>query len=343
LVPGLGFRVLNNIEKKVLFITPEFYNYPEKILYTIRAKGYNVEWSCESPSSTVYWFFRRAPFIQKIFISKFIVKHWEASYQKKILIDKRGVKFDYLFVINGSSIHPEFLYHIKKTNPHIKCIKYHWDCVDRMFFNVGKTSCYYDTIFSFEEKDCKEYGFKFLPLFYINDYSDIGLQKKVDSDIDLLFIGQYHSDRYEIIKSIQGQMKLLGLNFVFYIKIHPLRFFERLFNSNLQISDFNFFNIASQQRDELVAKSGAILDIQAIGQDGLTMRTFEVLAAKRKLITTNTHIKNKDFFSKDQVLIIDRNNIKLNRLFFSANFTPCNIDNYSIDVWVDSIFKEFND
>ncbi|MEK5777604.1 lipopolysaccharide biosynthesis protein, partial [Acinetobacter nosocomialis] len=64
---------------------------------------------------------------------------------------------------------------------------------------------------------------------------------------------------------------------------------------------------------ELYAKSNIILDISHPGQSGLTMRTFEAIGAGKKLITTNTNIKEYPFYNANNIFIISRDELVLEK------------------------------
>ena len=49
--------------------------------------------------------------------------------------------------------------------------------------------------------------------------------------------------------------------------------------------------------------STCILDAPQGGQTGLTLRCFECMGAKRKLITTNVDIVNYDFYRASNILV----------------------------------------
>ena len=91
----------------------------------------------------------------------------------------------------------------------------------------------------------------------------------------------------------------------------------------------------------LCLKSNVILDIQHKSQQGLTMRVFEALASKCKLITTNENIKRYDFFNERNVQVINRNDLNLDMEIFESQFydIPCDIvDKYSLSNWISRIF-----
>ena len=92
---------------------------------------------------------------------------------------------------------------------------------------------------------------------------------------------------------------------------------------------------------ELYAKSNVILDISHPGQSGLTMRTFEAIGAGKKLITTNADIKNYPFYNSNNIYVISRSQIILDRKFFFEKYNPLNQELYdkcSIDGWIEDIF-----
>ena len=87
--------------------------------------------------------------------------------------------------------------------------------------------------------------------------------------------------------------------------------------------------------------ANVVLDINHPNQTGLTMRTFECIGAKRKMITTNSQIKNYSFYNPNNIYILDRNNITLDENFFNSDYQ--NIDssiynNLSIGGWIKSVF-----
>ena len=85
------------------------------------------------------------------------------------------------------------------------------------------------------------------------------------------------------------------------------------------------------------------MDINRIGQIGLTFRVFESLGLDKKLITTNSDIKNYDFYNPNNILIIDERNPVISADFFKNEYEkiPDSIlHQYTIDGWCENvIFK----
>lgn len=67
----------------------------------------------------------------------------------------------------------------------------------------------FDRAFSFDKPDCEKLGIRFLPLFYLRDYEEIGRQEP-DYRYDLMFVGTVHSDRYGLLHRVTGQIERAG-------------------------------------------------------------------------------------------------------------------------------------
>jgi hypothetical protein len=91
--------------------------------------------------------------------------------------------------------------------------------------------------------------------------------------------------------------------------------------------------------------SKAILDINNNDEYGMTMRELEALFLKKKLITNNTAIKDRDYYHKNNVFIIDytvMSPFEGLKDFFTIPFAPIDdiiIKSYSVESW----FQRFKD
>ena len=71
------------------------------------------------------------------------------------------------------------------------------------------------------------------------------------------------------------------------------------------------------------------------------MRTFETIGAGKKLITTNADIKVYPFYNRENIFVIDRNNLQLDAQFFNNQHVPLSQDLYekcSINGWIEDLF-----
>ncbi len=120
--------------------------------------------------------------------------------------------------------------------------------------------------------------------------------------------------------------------FVYYVyKATKKEFF------NTKISDFDLKKKDSEEIASIVENSKIVLDIQHPKQTGLTMRTIEMVGMNKKLITTNTSIKNYDFYNPRNISVIDRKNVVIDSEFLNTSYEPLPEEmyhKYSLQNWI---------
>lgn len=267
------------------------------------------------------------------------------NYYKDILKQTTNIKFDYLLVIRGEVVPKFFLEELKKTNPQCEFIFYNWDS----FKNTPNTSSHldcYDRAFSFDTFDAVNHKVNFLPLFFYDEFREDSCNLK--NEIDLLFLGTAHSDRYIIANKLKkwcNENNLVAFNYFFMQGklVYPIK---RIIDPTFKKFDYkelSFISLDTKDMVDFYKKSNVILDINHPYQTGLTMRTFEAIGAKKKLITTNKEIVNYPFYNVNNFYIIDRENLILEKSFFETNFIPLEDNLYekvSLDGWLKYLFFE---
>ncbi|MTD01286.1 hypothetical protein GKS16_03215 [Streptococcus uberis] len=67
------------------------------------------------------------------------------------------------------------------------------------------------------------------------------------------------------------------------------------------------------------------------------MRTIEMLGMNKKIITTNSDIKNYDFYHPNNISIINRDSIEIDPNFLNSEYEPIDkevYDKYSLKNWI---------
>lgn len=324
--------------KKILFIAPSFFGYEKEIKKEMENNGAKVKYYADNPYNDIL----NSKILVKF--SKFRNKIYK-NYFSKILLESKKEEYDYCFVIKGDMI-PNFFLHKLKINKKTFFIMYQWDTIKR-FPQIKDKLSYFDKIYSFEYEDTQIYPkIKYLPLFYLEKYSEIK-NLNLDKEIDLLFIGSNHSDRMEILNKIKKISEELDLKCFFHIQNKIYAYIKNIiFNknfNNFKELGYTYKSLTVEEIIELYKKSKIIIDIQALGQKGLTMRMIECLGAQKKIITTNENISNKDFYDEKNILIIDRENININMEFIKKEYEPIDetlYKKYSLDAWIKTLFEE---
>lgn len=328
------------VNKKILFFAPKFFNYEIEIKKKLEQLGAQVDFYDErmNPSNLDKVIIR----LKKDLLTKKI-----ESYYNDIIDGSKNKKYDYVFFLSPETITRELLQKLRRNQKNAKYIIYMYDSIKNKK-NAREILNEFDSHFSFDKNDCEiDNRFKFRPLFYLDEYSKL-TEKSYNKKYDISFIGTVHSDRYGVIKSIKEQAISNGMNvnFFMYFPSKVMYLAKKIFDKsykNTEIKDFSFESISKDKVLDIISNSKVILDIQHPKQVGLTMRTIEMLGMKKKLITTNKNIKNYDFYSSNNIKIIDRNNPILDLDFIKNDYIEINADiykKYSIGSWLEEIFSE---
>ena len=321
--------------KTVLLLAPIFFGYE-----------IDIKTELENFGAKVYFFDERSEnnFFTKVLLRlnlKTFIKKKIDVYYDNIIDETKDKILDYLFLINAETIDEEKINTFKTLHPKIKVYTYMWDSVK----NKRKSIQYIDMsdrFFTFNPDDTRIYPkIQFLPLFYIKDYENIN--SSISLKYDVSFVGTIHSDRYQVVKAIKTE-GVKGF-YYFYSPSKLLFKLQRLFYKSfkeIDPKDIYFNPLKKTQLLEIIANSKAVIDIEHSGQTGLTMRTIEMIGAKKKLITTNTKIKEYDFFNPLNICIIDRKNPKVEKSFIEGKYQelPQSIyEKYSLRNWIKKIFN----
>ena len=333
--------MIDNFEnKRILFLSVQTFNYEKAIADKLMSLGAIVDYYDERPVNSIFAKgiirFKRSLFQKKI-----------NSYYKKILKKTIGINYDFIFVIKGEVVPSFFLEEFKNKNKKCVFIFYTWDSFSN---NPNAVSIlkYFDRKFTFDSNDAILFNLDFRPLFFIDDYAEINKISNGVINYNLLFLGTAHSDRYKIGNTVLNwcdEQNLLSYSY-YYMPSRLVFLFKTLFDKSFYRFEYKKISFESLRINDIVSlykESEVILDINHPGQNGLTMRTFEALGAGKKIITTNTEIKKYSFYNENNVFIIDRDNIILDKSFFESSFIEIDTELYedmSISGWLKNIFIE---
>ncbi len=307
----------------------DFRSYYREITGSLRKSGYDVDYITMSDHDIV----------SRIIVRTRHLGFWLRGLLFKINYLKKRKEYDYILAIACYSLPEDVFNLLRISNPKAKLILYLWDSISRypMIKNAFK---YFDDIKTFDNEDAKKYGFGYLPLFYINQYT-IEAKPKQNCDYIFCFIGEANPRRYELLKLLNEQIKQLGHRAYIHFAINKLSKFRRRMQH--MPSDPEYFKLSSLSHSEVVEvykRSKCVLDIEAEDQIGLSIRVFEALASRTKVITTNRHIKELPFYNENNIYLLDVNKPYLDDSFLNSDFTIIpEMEDYSIDRWLYSLLN----
>ena len=321
---------------RILLISPNFFNYHQKISDKLKEMGYDVDWYDDRPSTNA--FIKAIIRINKNFINFYIQKYFDS------IIKKIGEKeYEKVILISGQSLSfsKEMLKELKQRFSKSEFILYQWDSL-KNFSYIKEMQDLFDRCYSFDWNDVKNNDYlKFLPLFYTDDYKEIANRKIDKYDYDFMFVGTAHPKKFHYVKEMSGKLseKFKNQFIYFFFPSKIVYVYRKLLNKefkNAKISDFNYKPVSNNELMELISKSKCILDSAQANQCGLTIRVIETLGAKRKIITTNKDVVNYNFYRPENIFVYD-DKFDFTHPFFINEYVDVEekiYNQYSIETWL---------
>jgi hypothetical protein len=326
--------------KRILLFSPQFFGYGQEIANKLRMLGARVDYFDERPGND--------------FMTKAVIRVNKSLMSKKIdnyyrrIISKLDIDcYDYVLFLNAEAISAKNLQILRDNQTKAKFIIYMWDSLKNKKYTLDLLP-YFDLKHTFDKEDSQieKYGLLFRPLFFLDVYKDMGLTLENDM-VDLLFVGTVHSDRYSLLMTIKEKCHGLGKNvdYFMFFQSKKLFYLQKALNKAFRaakMSDFEFNPLTKDGLIQKINRGKVILDIQHAGQKGLTMRTIEMIGAKKKIITTNKEIMEYDFYNPNNIFYLDRDNIELKKSFFDNPYKEIDKEvysKYSIGGWLQDVFS----
>ncbi|MBO4920047.1 MAG: hypothetical protein J5365_07820 [Erysipelotrichaceae bacterium] len=215
-------------------------------------------------------------------------------------------------IVNMNYLTRNVLDIVSIRNPKLRIIGWYWNTVDEknapVEYSGGRIEYW-----SFDENDCRKYGFK----RNIQYYSCPEDQTELEKDIDVYFIGR-EKDRKAEIASFAQICDRCGLKSEFHV-----------------ISEGDRLLPYREVRNAL-GRSRAVLEINKGDQVGFTLRVLESLFYGIKLITSNRLIKDTEVYNRNNVFIIGEDDEKRLAEFVRSPYDHASdhlMDDFSLDKW----------
>ena len=304
------------MKKRVFFIAPKIANIYLDVIAELERQNYEVDYyeyksykndphNLKGHRKYGRMFTPIAPF------EKMIKNVWE----QVLNTPPYNKTYDYLFVIDGDSLHPILFSTLKARNPQIKMINYLFDST-RGNYEFDVHFKFFDKVATFDIADSKRHGIDLLPIYWIQE------KGSYSQKIDFFGLGAYISDRYDLFSVLEDYSNKNNLNSL--IKIYsPVisnerkhewkrRLIELISAKSYMIPLERYHSkivthesMSTSDYRKTILRSKIVVDSNAPAQDGLTARFMWALGAERKIITTNKAVKQYDFYTPEQIFIVD--------------------------------------
>jgi len=329
-------------KKTILFFCVKTFGIQDVIVEGLRKNNFHVIYYDERPSNN--FLTKSLIRLNKNFIKRRIDRYYN-SILKRITEDDR--MFDFLFVIRGEVIPEWFLRKVKNILPNIKLIYYTWDSFQNNP-NGLKVLSLFDSKFSFDPKDCHDFNLKLRPLFFSEQFSSCNDSKILTPKFILSFVGTLHSDRFSLFQKIAKKLQSNGETYGYFYIQNILVYFYRVYIERslnpVPLAILSFKSISPESIRTIYNNSQFILDVNHPNQNGLTMRTIEVIGLRKQLITTNSQIKKYKFYNPESFLVLNGNDdLDADKLKIALATSKTSISEVyyralTLNGWIESIF-----
>ena len=264
--------------------------------------------------------------IRKIHISSIMPfkKIWFDNWWKKYN-EKDLEKIVVFGCGNGKNI-VKFL---NKIYPKTRIIYWYWAPIEISLKpqSFKKEKCEFWT---FDIDDSIKYKLNFNTQFYCFENKNRIILSNTDDEYDVVFVGTEKNRLNELVET-QKEIEKQGLKTLF-----------KIIKSNKHYksdSNYNYSNSVSyDQYLEIISKTKAILDIISSDQSGMTLRPFESILFRKKLITNDIKIIDTDIYNPNNIFVIGYDNINDISLFMNKKYDYSNekllLEKYSIQSWI---------
>ena len=271
--------------------------------------------------------------------------------------------YDYLFCVGGFSITPALLQHVKANNPAARTIIYFWDSFS--VWNYSSLCNLFDKAFSFDPVDCQQHtDLHYLPLFYTSEYDKADSDPQ-EQDLDFLYIGSVgiaSADRCQILGALSDYAEKNGYSKFLWLYFAPndsgvlkrtINLGKRLllphyrdFIRNIESTElhYDFIKRTTLSREkvaDLAKRAKCIIDIPVPGQAGMTIRTIEMLAKGKKIITTNQWIQQEKIYDPEYIQVIDKSFHEIREGFINSKPKhQMDVSDLHISRWITTFFSK---
>lgn len=216
--------------------------------------------------------------------------------KKKFLKDK---KYEVAVIIRGRGISDRLIKEIRKKVPRI--IGYNWDTFD---FNAAPLGWYRDTdkYYTFDYADADKHHIPVLELF--SAIPALTGTKAIKYDISA--VGKNYPGRLRYIHRVLEVIKPQRV----FIRLHENNIFYLLrnfFASPILYLKYRKYITMSPLNDtdylDAIGAAEFTIDYAKKGQTGITMRCYEAINLKTKLISNNTYITRSACFNQNNTVV----------------------------------------
>lgn len=289
----------------------------EEILF-ITAETGDMKAGIEKSGYTVLFPYNYKTVVGRVFLE--ILRR--TNLPQSVLFNKSILESRHKYIIiQDNIITRKFLLWLQKNRPDSKLFFQYTNMVGKAHHLLPKQIPLGIKIWTYDKHDSDKYG---IALSKQGGYYTAFIGEKREKKYDVMYVGR-DKGRAEYILKIKKKLEDMGL--VTKFMIMPSKRTDRK-------KSFYSRPISYQDVIKLVTESRAILNITLPDQLGATLRDYESIYNEVKLITTNEFIETFDFYRKENVFIVGKDDFSSLVEFVRTPFVSLDstiLEKYSLD------------
>lgn len=323
--------------KKILLCIPAFNGYENLLIEKLKNRDFRVE--LFNYSEEKYQKARKIknPFLRlwnNIYLKRRgedLKDKFEAKIINKDLL-KMCKEYDYIIKIGMFFLDESTLKILRSKGKYL--ILHHWDVITKKYeAKFLQEEKYFDKISSYSKKDAEKYKINYLSNFYFS-------QKISNSSINnevFTIMADFHGKlkRKQFLEKVAKDLQENNIKYEF-ILVDKKGEESSLIKVTKEV-------LSLEKVMEKYSESKVILEYVKVENEGCsTLRALDCLGLKKKLITNNKEIINEDYYNKNNIFIIDENNIDIPIEFINSPYEELPkelVEKYYIDNWLDELLK----
>lgn len=263
-----------------------------EILFIAAETDY-VKHGLEKDGYTVFHPYRYKTIIGRILLEIFSRLNLPQTFLFNKKITKVTAKY---IIILDSIVTKKFLLWVQKNFPDSKIIFKYTNMVGKARHLLPSQIPQGIDIWTYDKHDSEAYNIK---LNKCGGYCTSLIGEKREKIYDVVYVGR-DKGRASYIMKLKKKFESMGLVVKFLI-IPTTRISRK--------KSYYSRPIPYKEVIKLITESRAILNVLLPDQQGATLRDYESIYNEVKLITTNTKIKNLDFYDKENIFILNEDNL----------------------------------
>lgn len=323
-------------KERFLLVMPDYSDFPKLFLDNLEKVGFETylitDKVCQfkyKGTESIQNFFIKNVLRNKEYKQNLINKH-QLDELNKSLSEIEG-ELDYILVIRPDNFPIPFVQNLKEKTK--KLIAYQWDGIEK-FPEIKNYFGLFDTFFCFEKVE-SEHNIRSITNFYF-DHLPPSHKEYNTKKPKLYFVGLYWKSREEKIDRFIEKVGDLSVELSIFIQ-----YFKEPEQKNSKIKYISN-RITFKENLEQVKSSDVLLDFVDPLHDGLSIRFFEGMYYKKKVITDNIMVKNYDFYHSDNIFVVENDNYKNIGQFLKTPYHDLPeeiVKQYGFSSWIKEIIK----